>query len=625
MKLYFFLMVFLFLSGCYKPDKTYSVTFNDNLTKYKWAIAELNPDLPSDWSSYKYLVLEMKISSPQRFKLGFTTENGLLTKTIHPFPGAWIRMAIPLDFYRSENTKGSEMASTWNQPGAVGWMNIYGGGFGPLRGIDSIYVEIETPLRNPTMVIRSVTLSKNEVKEMVLESKPLVDQFGQWIPDEWPGKAHSIDDLKQAWNEEDNGMQPGTFQYSRYGGYLNTQVDATGFFRVEEIDGKWWWVDPEGHLFLAAGMNGVNGGTFTRTEKRKEIFTELPPEEFRRPARDGSSSPNVSFSAWNLYRRYGDDWKNNWKNMAVRRMDAWGLNAVNWSDPVLNDSKAYAKFLYGWGIEEGIMGMPDVYSQEFYDNADRITAKQCTPLKDDPWMLGYFIGNEPPWPGRESLLVDNILKGPETATRKVVADYLAEEDTPERRKAIVYKTFEKFLTVINDAIKRHDSNHLNMGIRFGGSPSEDIIKMASVFDVYSFNSYKYEITPDYFDRIYQLTGRPILIGEFHFGTPGRGLAPGLSQVEDLHERGVAYSHYVENAFAHPALIGTYWFIWRDQPNTGRNDGENYNIGVVDVTDKPYPDMVNALKTTHNRLFDIHLGNVKPVALLPEGRIGKDEE
>ncbi len=306
-------------------------------------------------------------------------------------------------------------------------------------------------------------------------------------------------------------------------------------------------------------------------------------------------------------------------------MDAWGLNAVNWSDPVLNDSKAYAKFLYGWGIEEGIMGMPDVYSQEFYDNADRITAKQCTPLKDDPWMLGYFIGNEPPWPGRESLLVDNILKGPETATRKVVADYLAEEDTPERRKAIVYKTFEKFLTVINDAIKRHDSNHLNMGIRFGGSPSEDIIKMASVFDVYSFNSYKYEITPDYFDRIYQLTGRPILIGEFHFGTPGRGLAPGLSQVEDLHERGVAYSHYVENAFAHPALIGTYWFIWRDQPNTGRNDGENYNIGVVDVTDKPYPDMVNALKTTHNRLFDIHLGNVKPVALLPEGRIGKDEE
>ena len=27
-------------------------------------------------------------------------------------------------------------------------------------------------------------------------------------------------------------------------------------------------------------------------------------------------------------------------------------------------------------------------------------------------MLGYFIGNEPPWPGRESQLVDAILAGP---------------------------------------------------------------------------------------------------------------------------------------------------------------------------------------------------------------------
>lgn len=618
----FSLLIFF---GCTKEESIHAFTFQDEAYEYKWALTELNPDLPSDWSPYNYLVLEIKVSSPQNFEFGFTTENGLLTKSIYPFSGAWIRFVIPLDFYRRENTKGSEMSDTWNQPQAVGWMNIYGGGFGRLKGIDSIYVKMETPLRNPTLVIRSVTLSKSEVKEMVMESTKMVDEFGQWIPKKWSGKALSIDDLKRAWADEESTLEKGSFNYSKYGGYLNTQEEATGFFRVENIDGKWWFIDPEGHLFLAAGMNGVNRGTWTRTEKHENIFNELPPEEFRRPARSGSSSPNVSFSAWNLYRRFGDDWKSKWKDMAVLRMDAWGLNAINWSDPVLNDRKAYAKFLYGWGIEEGIMGMPDVYSQEFYENADRVASENCAPLKEDPWLLGYFIGNEPPWPGRESLLVDNILQGPETATRKVIEDYLTEEDTPERRKIIVHKTFKKFLEIINKAIKRYDPNHLNMGIRFGGSPSEDIMKMAKVFDVYSFNSYKYEIAPDYLDNIKKLTGLPILIGEFHFGTPGRGMAPGLSQVLNMHERGVAYQHYVEVAFSHPSLVGAYWFIWRDEPNTGRNDGENYNIGIVDVTDQPYPDMVEALKTTNNHLFDIHSGNVKPAERLPKGRISKEDE
>ena len=41
----------------------------------------------------------------------------------------------------------------------------------------------------------------------------------------------------------------------------------------------------------------------------------------------------------------------------------------------------------------------------------------------------------------------------------------------------------------------------------------------------------------------------------------------------------------------PELVGTHYFQWADQPSTGRFDGENYNIGLVDVTDRPYPDLV----------------------------------
>jgi hypothetical protein len=87
----------------------------------------------------------------------------------------------------------------------------------------------------------------------------------------------------------------------------------------------------------------------------------------------------------------------------------------------------------------------------------------------------------------------------------------------------------------------------------------------------------------------------------------------LAQTKNQEERGIAYRFYVENAAAHPALIGTHWFQWIDQPSTGRFDGENYNIGFLDVTDRPYSELTNAVKETYKRLLDIHSGQEAPVS------------
>jgi hypothetical protein len=156
-------------------------------------------------------------------------------------------------------------------------------------------------------------------------------------------------------------------------------------------------------------------------------------------------------------------------------------------------------------------------------------------------------------------------------------------------------------------------------MRYGNlNISDDVIKMADVFDVFSFNRYTYTLPADKLDHIYKLLDMPILVGEFHFGVPGRGLAPGLAQVADQHERGVAYRNYVENAFAHPAVVATFWYRWRDQPVTGRNDGENYNIGMVDVTDLMYRDLIKAVMKTHQRIYDVHKGQTTPFTQLPKG-------
>ena len=68
-------------------------------------------------------------------------------------------------------------------------------------------------------------------------------------------------------------------------------------------------------------------------------------------------------------------------------MDSWGINTVgNWSDPELGKShrKAYVATLDGWGIEEGEMGMPDVYDPGYASMVDSAAAFQCSPKKDDP-------------------------------------------------------------------------------------------------------------------------------------------------------------------------------------------------------------------------------------------------
>jgi len=61
------------------------------------------------------------------------------------------------------------------------------------------------------------------------------------------------------------------------------------------------------------------------------------------------------------------------------------------------------------------------------------------------------------------------------------------------------------------------------------------------------------------------------------------------------------------------MTSSTWFQWIDQPPTGRSDGENYNIGFLDVTDRPYKELVDAVKETFGRILDVHSGKVPPVS------------
>jgi hypothetical protein len=568
-------------------------------------VAAKDFELVADWSGYQFLVLEVWLSSPQRFDLRVHDAAGVRSVRLAPVSGAWVRAAIPLAFLTQPPRQGMDLASVHNKFRPMIFINLSGTP-GPLNDVQTIGFAMASPVGAPSLEVRSIRLAKEDPGDALLDGKPVVDEFGQWINDDWAGKVKTLDQLQVVWKAEEKTLGSGEFDFCRYGGFQSAKAKATGFFRVEKIDGRWWFVDPDGHLFWSIGSDSMGTSASTPTQGREQLFAVLPPNRGGRGA---------SFYAWNLQRRFGEDWAEKWVDLTVRRMASWGFNTVgNWSDARLGNAHRvpYVVTTRGWGIESGPMGVADVYAANYAETVDRASAQQCDARKDDPFLLGYFVGNEPPWPGREPVAAEAILAGPATATQAALKKFLAEGDTPARRTEFLIGAYRKMVETVSAAIRRHDPNHLNLGLRFGSSAPLEVVKASRIFDVYSLNSYAYQVNQREVDKVRDAIDRPILIGEFHFGIPGRGMTPGLRQTSSQAERGVAYRFYVEHAAADSAIVGAHWFEWVDEPSTGRFDGENYNIGMVDVTDQPYRELIEAAKTTHRRVLDVHAGKVAAV-------------
>ena len=120
------------------------------------------------------------------------------------------------------------------------------------------------------------------------EALPLFDLYGQYRHRDWPDKIATDADFaaKAAREAKDLKVYPRPDDWDRFGGWRSgPQLTATGFFRVEKVDGRWWWVDPEGRLFWSHGIVRVGtrirvGGIYHGSPilNREHLFT-LPPRE----------------------------------------------------------------------------------------------------------------------------------------------------------------------------------------------------------------------------------------------------------------------------------------------------------------------------------------------------------
>lgn len=494
------------------------------------------------------------------------------------------------------------------------------------------------------------------------KEKPIVDQWGQWTLRDWPGKIKDEAQLTQQLTDLAGAVGNATFpnHWSAFGGWKEKQFSATGFFHVKKDGGRWWLVDPDGCAFFSVGMDCLTPSASGPVTGMEDLFEWLPDSAstFKAALSTRGKTQTVSFLTANLIRAFGGEWEQKWREITRGLLVQCRFNTIgNWSD--LNLIKG-AKLPYAWPLRnfpttklQLYRDFPDVFSQEFRVAAVKF-AEQITQFKDDPYMIGYFLRNEPLWAfGENNIASEMLATVAPSATREALIDWLkqkydgdiqrlssawnkelpdfealettaifdaaklspqAEDDLWEFSRLMV----DEYIRRPSEALQKLDPHHMNLGIRYAWISSELCYRGGEYFDVFSINSYTEKPNPEIVAEIARRSGKPVMIGEFHHGAIDRGLpSTGIRGVASQQERGVAYRYYVEQGAALPDLVGVHYFQLNDQPVLGRFDGENYNIGLVDICNQPYPEMMEATTQSNELIYSVAAGQQKPFERRPK--------
>lgn len=489
---------------------------------------------------------------------------------------------------------------------------------------------------------------------------PFIDCYGQFKHREWPGKTRTDQDLKKALAAEQSDLaaHPGPSGWNRFGGWAaGPKQKATGHFRVEKIDGKWWMIDPDGCLYWSHGpVRVTSSSAVTPLDGREFYFEDLPaadsPFALFYTTRDALLWPyyeargirrTYDFSSANAFRKYGSAWQSLYADMAHRRLRSWGLNTIaNSSDAAicrLQRTPYCDRFeLKSPEIEGSHLGwwkFRDPFHPGFRANLrSQLLARKAE--LDDPWCLGFFVDNEISW-GGPSDLGTWTLRSPAQQPAKVemltrlqskydgdiaklnqawgssLASWealLTSQDAPPPGASSDCAEFssvvsEEYFKRIREEFKAVAPDTLYLGCRFAGSTDAAVRLAARYCDVISYNIYRH--TLDEF-QLPEGVDMPMLIGEFHFGALDRGLFhASLIPVPGQAARGKAYAAYIASALRHPNVIGAHWHQFGDQPTTGRFDGENFQNGFVDVCDTPYPETIAGIREVGYQMYEIRRG------------------
>ena len=384
----------------------------------------------------------------------------------------------------------------------------------------------------------------------------------------------------------------------QYGGWTGLKGQRTGFFHVENLGDRWWFITPEGNAYYMVHM--VRGG--------KEAVPRLKSWGFNAAEREAGMPYAVNVNFFRLDTR---------------------------PYPV-----APLPGLPPW------VTFPDVFHPEWPAKCAEQAERVLGPVKDDPLLIGYYMVNEMCLSGWYEAVTHTDLDAPSRAAFVDVArayyagkpgdlpkdwkayNVTAIEDLksvkgdppaiPGLKNAWVTALAERAYSVAANAARAVDPNHLNLGTRMINAPLPEpgiLAAMGKYCDVISLNLYS--MMPDRLPTqvftmvpaIHALTGRPTMTTEFSFRA-GDTLHPNtmgaLPAVKTQADRAIGYLSYVAALASIPSHIGVSWYTYPDDGLEKPWDGyaEDCNFGAVDLQNRPYAVLTETMRATNAVIYEL---------------------
>lgn len=507
------------------------------------------------------------------------------------------------------------------------------------------------------------------VKPITVKNDSLiVDQFGQPAGKSIFNRVRHEKELVRRKNKEIQKLKSDSFgpAMDKFGGWkLGPQLEKTGYFRLKKVNGKWWFVTPSGHLFYSSGVNCIRLSETSFTDGRYHLFPWIDQAKkvsfnhvsftdivIGEDKEEKQEAFNV-FSA-NLEKKYGDDYKSEWFKLAAQRLKHWRLNTIGaWSDQEFIES-AMIPYVIALHVEDegariyrygGTTSILDPFDKNFGSVVASVIRHGVAQRSKDSYLIGYFFGNEVPWPDAErgdllwrlsyELLTSDKNLG--TASRNALLVQLKQKyssitelnkswssnlESWDSLKSKVF-SFEsdinksmkddlsdfsgvlisRYYRGIARELKAQDPNHLFLGSRLTTRDEKVLSLIAPHCDLLSFNCYKPLVYYGEWSVLSRLD-KPALLSEYHITTYHTSPhLPGLVATSSKRKQIKQLKQFINSAIANDYITGCHWFQFVDQPSTGRTiDGENFSIGLVDITDTPKHYLVHSIKKINKSLY-----------------------
>lgn len=452
---------------------------------------------------------------------------------------------------------------------------------------------IVTALVAACSVLASGTLSAGSVPEK-LEWQRKPDQ--SWRESE----IHTLESL--------DGFSPReTFRNrSRFGGYLDgPRREATGFFRTEKVDGRWWTIDPEGYPYIPMGMTSVRPANHKFS---KAVFEEKFADNAAWAEATVELLRGLGFTDIGRWSRIQN--LNEVKNRLPYTTTLGFMTTFGRRLSLTTPSYGHAKFR-----ENAI----PVFHPDFEAHAFEYAREQVEGLADDPWLLGHFTDNELPMPRdllSRTLSIDaddpalgyNVKEAwrwfrarhgdkasPESVTDEDNLDWLAH-------------VMDRYYAITTAALKAVTPNHMNLGSRLHGAGPHipQVLQAAGRhLDIVSVNYYNvWSPSETHLLRWTENSAAPILITEFYVKGEDAAKEWGFDNslgagwvVRTQRNRGLWYQNYTLRLLESPHVVGWQYFKFIDE----RNDS---NKGILNPRYELYRDLTDLMVPIHRNAWDL---------------------